>query len=70
MTGPETTPRGIVAYGAYVPFYRLAKSDIAATLGLSGRTVENHLRSARRHLGVATTAQAIKIAIRKGEIKG
>jgi len=46
------------------------QADIAATLGLSGRTVENHLRSARRHLGVATTAQAIKIAIRKGEIKG
>jgi DNA-binding CsgD family transcriptional regulator len=45
------------------------QADIAATLGLSGRTVENHLRSARRHLGVATTAQAIKIAIRKGEIK-
>ena len=40
------------------------QADIAATLGLSGRTVENHLRSARRHLGVA------KIAIRKGEIKG
>jgi len=46
------------------------QADIAVTLGLSGRTVENHLRSARRHLGVATTAQAIKIAIRQGEIKG
>ncbi|AZD29843.1 PA1136 family autoinducer-binding transcriptional regulator [Pseudomonas chlororaphis] len=43
-------------------------ADIAATLGLSERTVENHLRAARRRLGVATTAQAIKIAIRNGEL--
>ncbi|MBI6568206.1 autoinducer binding domain-containing protein [Pseudomonas synxantha] len=46
------------------------QADIAATLGLSERTVENHLRSARRRLGVATTAQAVRIAIRKGEIEG
>ncbi|WP_153871862.1 PA1136 family autoinducer-binding transcriptional regulator [Pseudomonas haemolytica] len=46
------------------------QADIAATLGLSERTVENHLRSARRRLGVATTAQAIRIAIRNGEIEG
>ena len=46
------------------------QSDIAATLGLSERTVENHLRSARRRLGVATTAQAIMMAIRNGEIDG
>ncbi|WP_261792948.1 PA1136 family autoinducer-binding transcriptional regulator [Pseudomonas chlororaphis] len=45
-------------------------ADIAATLGLSERTVENHLRSARRRLGVATTAQAIRMAIRNGEIEG
>ncbi|MEI9402684.1 helix-turn-helix domain-containing protein [Mesorhizobium argentiipisi] len=32
--------------------------DIAATLGLSERTVENHLRRIRLRLGVATTAQA------------
>lgn len=44
------------------------QSDIAATLGLSERTVENHLRRIRRRLGVATTAQAIRVAIRKGEI--
>lgn len=43
-------------------------ADIAATLGLSERTVENHLRAARRRLGVATTAQAIKIAIRNGDL--
>ncbi|WP_370599327.1 PA1136 family autoinducer-binding transcriptional regulator [Pseudomonas nitroreducens] len=46
------------------------QADIAATLGLSERTVENHLRSARRRLGVATTAQAITIAIRHGDLEG
>lgn len=44
------------------------QADIAAALGLSERTVENHLRAARRRLGVATTAQAIKIAIRNGDL--
>ncbi|CAK15646.1 PA1136 family autoinducer-binding transcriptional regulator [Pseudomonas entomophila] len=42
------------------------QADIAATLGLSVRTVENHLRAARRRLGVATTAQAIRIALGSG----
>lgn len=42
--------------------------EIAATLGLSDRTVENHLRRIRTRLGVATTAQAIRVAIRNGEI--
>jgi len=42
--------------------------EIAATLGLSERTVENHLRRIRKRLGVATTAQAIRVAIRNGEI--
>ncbi|AYF87665.1 MULTISPECIES: PA1136 family autoinducer-binding transcriptional regulator [unclassified Pseudomonas] len=46
------------------------QADIAATLGLSERTVENHLRSARRRLGVATTAQAISFAIRNGDLEG
>jgi len=44
------------------------QADIAATLGVSERTAENHLRRARRRLGVATTAQAIKVAIRNGDI--
>lgn len=44
------------------------QSEIAASLGLSGRTVENHLRRIRRRLGVATTAQAIRVAIRRGDI--
>ncbi|WP_256578725.1 PA1136 family autoinducer-binding transcriptional regulator [Pseudomonas sp. B28(2017)] len=44
------------------------QADIASALGLSERTVENHLRAARRRLGVATTAQAIKIAIRNGDL--
>lgn len=42
--------------------------EIAATLSLSERTVENHLRRIRKRLGVATTAQAIRVAIRNGEI--
>ncbi len=42
--------------------------DIAVTLGLSERTVENHLRRIRHRLGVATTAQAVRVAIRNGEI--
>ncbi|WQO70635.1 LuxR C-terminal-related transcriptional regulator (plasmid) [Sinorhizobium medicae] len=46
------------------------QADIAATLGLSERTVENHLRRARLRLTVATTAQAVRVAIRAGEIEG
>lgn len=42
--------------------------EIAATLKLSERTIENHLRRIRKRLGVATTAQAIGVAIRNGEI--
>lgn len=44
------------------------QSDVAATLTLSERTIENHLRRVRARLGVATTAQAITVAIRNGII--
>ncbi|MFN4263333.1 MAG: PA1136 family autoinducer-binding transcriptional regulator [Thioalkalivibrionaceae bacterium] len=46
------------------------QAEIADSLGLSKRTVENHLRNVRRRLGVATTAEAIKAGIRSGEIEG
>lgn len=45
------------------------QAEIAATLGLSARTVENHLRRARQRLSVATTAQAVRAAGRRGEIE-
>jgi LuxR family transcriptional regulator, quorum-sensing system regulator BjaR1 len=38
--------------------------DIAATLGLSQRTIENHLRRIRVRLGAKTTAEAVHIAMR------
>lgn len=46
------------------------QAKIAESLGLSMRTVENHLRNARRRLGVATTAEAIRAGIHNGEIEG
>lgn len=44
------------------------QSEIGATLGISGRTVENHLRNIRHRIGVKTTAQAVQAAIRLGEL--
>ncbi|WP_089173681.1 PA1136 family autoinducer-binding transcriptional regulator [Bosea sp. AS-1] len=44
------------------------QGEIAAALGLSERTIENHLRRIRKRLGVATTAQAVRVAIRMGDI--
>ena len=28
-----TTPRGILAYGAHIPYWRLARSEIASVMG-------------------------------------
>lgn len=44
-------------------------ADVAATLGLSERTVENHLRRIRQRLQVKTTAQAIGAALRSGSLQ-
>ncbi|WP_142911170.1 LuxR C-terminal-related transcriptional regulator, partial [Klebsiella pneumoniae] len=46
------------------------QADIAAMLRISRRTVENHLRSARQRLGLAATAEAIRMAITNGDIEG
>ena len=42
--------------------------EVADTLRLSERTVENHLRRIRRRLQVKTTAQAISAALRSGAL--
>lgn len=44
------------------------QADAAQLLGLSERTVENHLRRIRHRLGAATTAEAIRLALGTGEI--
>lgn len=44
------------------------QNDIALTLGLSERTIENHLRRIRHRLGAPTTAGAVKMALSNGEI--
>lgn len=43
-------------------------AEIAQTLGISERTVENHLRNVRHRIGVKTTSQAVQAAIRLGEL--
>lgn len=43
-------------------------AGVAETLGLSERTVENHLRRIRQRLQVKTTAQAIGAAMRSGAL--
>lgn len=45
-------------------------AEIAEALGLSERTVENHLRRIRGRLGARTTAEAVRIATERGVISG
>ncbi|WP_130804004.1 PA1136 family autoinducer-binding transcriptional regulator [Acinetobacter ihumii] len=45
------------------------QADVAVMLGLSPRTVENHLRRIREKLGAASTAQAIHLLIRDHALK-
>ncbi|HDS7500259.1 TPA: autoinducer binding domain-containing protein [Klebsiella aerogenes] len=47
----------------------MRQKDIAGLLGISQRTVENHLRQIRNRLGVSTTAQAIQVALTTRELR-
>ena len=55
-------------HAANLPTRYLRTQEAARILGLSERTIENHLRRIRKRLGVATTAQAVRVAIRNGDI--
>ena len=44
------------------------QADVALLLGLSERTIENHLRRIRNRLGVASTAQAVHVLVRAGAL--
>ena len=45
------------------------QADVALLLGLSERTIENHLRRIRNRLGVTSTAQAVHVMVRAGALE-
>ena len=44
------------------------QAEVALLLDLSERTIENHLRRVRNRLGAASTAQAVHLLVRAGEL--
>lgn len=70
-TGTETASARLSAREREVMRWIAAgkrQADAAQLLGLSERTVENHLRRIRHRLGASTTAEAIRVAVAGGEI--
>ena len=45
------------------------QADVALLLDLSERTIENHLRRIRNRLSAASTAQAVHLLVRAGELE-
>ena len=45
------------------------QADVALQLKLSERTIEGHLRRIRSRLGAASTAQAVYLLVRAGEME-
>ena len=45
------------------------QADIALMMGLSERTIENHLRRIRKRLGATSTAQAMHLVVRAGSLE-
>lgn len=67
-TGPALTPRQLDVLRLIAQGKRM--KEIAAELGISVRTVEGHKAQIHQSLGVDSTADLVKFAIRQGLIPG
>ena len=74
LSGADTTPRQALTPRQREVLRLLADGrrmkEIAAELGVSVRTVENHKYELMRVLGVETNADLVKLAIRQGLARG